>query len=189
MARTPNTTHDPDIKKLLKGGNSVTQIAKTLNLSDPTVYKAIRRLGLTLPGRTDTPSKATPRPAPAPKAAGAAGRTPKKSAVSDDKTADTSAPSKPTTPKTVASARPTRSARKPAPTTRVQTSTPTESGTVAEPSVALVRIAVDDSLLTVRVEKGIELLKNLSARIVRHERELAAARQRYADTLAALALD
>ena len=43
-------------------------------------------------------------------------------------------------------------------------------------------------LLTIRVEKGIELLKNLSARIVKHERELEVARQRYADTLASLAL-
>ena len=50
-------------------------------------------------------------------------------------------------------------------------------------------LAPDATLLTVRVERGVELLKSLSARIVRHERDLAVARQRYAETLAALALD
>jgi hypothetical protein len=65
---------------------------------------------------------------------------------------------------------------------------PCTPATSKVPSVELVPVAQAQDLLTVRVDKGVELLKNLSARIVKNERELATLRQRYADTLAALAL-
>ncbi|MCU1392666.1 MAG: hypothetical protein JWM34_1094 [Ilumatobacteraceae bacterium] len=166
MPRTPNTQNDRDIAKLLKSGKSVVQIAEQLGVSDPTVYKAIRRLGLSLPGRLDLAPPPTTAGKPATK-----------------KTAATTAAADASTP-----APPAKKATAKRAPTKAPNARPTATTSVK--SVALVPIAADDSLLlTVRVDKGIELLKNLSARIVRHERELAIARQRYADTLAALALE
>jgi hypothetical protein len=167
MARTPNTQHDVTITKMLGQSRSVTEIARSLGLSDPTVYKAIHRLGLALP--TKAAARSTTATAEAEPAA--------KKAVKV-KTRKASAPA---ATKRAAVKRPAQRNAE-----AVATAAPVASSV---PSVELVPVAQAQDLLTVRVEKGVELLKNLSARIVKNERELATLRQRYADTLAALALN
>ncbi|MCU1399510.1 MAG: hypothetical protein JWN62_2619 [Acidimicrobiales bacterium] len=194
MARTLNTQHDATIAEMLAGSRSVTDIAKTLGVSDPTVYKAIHRLGLTLPTNAadlpttaKSPSKPVAKKAAAakpPQAAKAAVQQSPRAAKAADKVTDT--PASKTTATKEAAATKRATAKKSAPKKTAGTTAPVASGT---PSLELVPVAQAQDLLTVRVDKGIELLKNLSARIVKNERELVALRQRYADTLAALALN
>lgn len=185
MARTSNTQHDATITKMIAASRSVTDIAKVVGVSDPTVYKAIHRLGLTLPTKaaaSTTPTKSAAKKAAAKTspALNAPAKRPttkqaQKPAAATSTATDKNAPeARKRTPRTSA---PNKTAAAPAPT-----APPT-------PSVELVPVAQTLDLLTVRVDKGVELLKNLSARIVKNERELATLRQRYADTLAALALN
>ena len=143
MARTPATHNDTKIAASLADCLPVAAIALELGVSQPTVYSAIKRLGLLLPGPT------TRKPA-----------------------------KKPASP---AKARTRRSRTNNASEAPAHTATQTAG-------VSIVPVA-DKTLLTVRVDKGIENLRNLSARIVRLERDLDAARGRYAETLATLALD
>lgn len=150
MARTPATHNDSKITALLADSQPVAAIATELGVSQPTVYNAIKRLGLALPGAI---AAATPVKRPANQTA-----------------------------KQVPSQTPKTRQRRPAENKNV------ESPAVTTPSVAVVPVT-DKTLLTVRVDKGIENLRNLSARIVRLERDLDAARKRYAETLATLALD
>jgi len=160
MARTPNTANDNRITMLLGNGRSVAAIAASVGVSEPTVYNTVKRLGLTLPSVTSKQSTSASSAAPG-------ARTRKSSSTSPTMIVAAGTPSSPAGKKPPASRR----------------------TAATSPGVALVPVAPDSTLLTVRVDKGVELLKSLSARIVRHERDLAAARQRYAETLAALALD
>jgi hypothetical protein len=185
MARTPNTRHDQTITTKIAEHRSVTEIAKTLGVSDPTVYKVIHRLRLTLPSKA-TPTSATAKAAP--KRSATPARV-KKSAPTATKTTAGAAvdPTRATAGvKAPAKKKEAAPAKKAAATKVAASSAAPLSG--ATPSVELVPVAQAQDLLTVRVEKGVELLKNLSARIVKHERELASLRQRYADTLETLAL-
>ena len=183
MARTPNTRHDQTITTKIAEHRSVTEIAKTLGVSDPTVYKVIHRLRLTLPSKaTSATAKAAPKrsatPARVKKSAPTATKTTAGAAVDPTRaTAGVKAPAK---------KKEAAPSKKAAATKVAASSAAPVSG--ATPSVELVPVAQAQDLLTVRVEKGVELLKNLSARIVKHERELASLRQRYADTLETLAL-
>ena len=146
MARTAATHNDSKITAMLADVKPVAAIATELGVSQPTVYNAIKRLGLALPG-----------------------------AVAANAPVERSA-------KNSVSKSPTAGRRRPGANSNVETSAMTV------PSVSVVPVT-DKTLLTVRVDKGIENLRNLSARIVKLERDLDAARQRYAETLASLALD
>ena len=153
---------------MLKAGDSVAAIAAELGVSEPTVYNAVRRLGLTLP------SKSKAATSPEPRASADAAAAPRRRNAT---------PTGSTTGKSTTSRRTTSKRSK-----ATSTDAASDAASQTIPGTGLVPIGPDTELLTVRVDKGIELLKNLSARIVRHERELAAARQRYAETLASLAL-
>ena len=184
---------------MLKAGNSVAAVATELGVSEPTVYNAIRRLDLTLPSKskaksshstqrervaaattTSEPNKSTSKKAPArsTRTATPNASTPTLAVGSDTKQSEATMAE--------GTAKPRAASKRPkGPAVTDNADVPINQTT---PGTGLVPIGPDTELLTFRVDKGIELLKNLSARIVRHERELAAARQRYAETLASLAL-
>ncbi|MCU1391140.1 MAG: hypothetical protein JWL72_4478 [Ilumatobacteraceae bacterium] len=192
MARSLNTQHDVTIAEMIAGSRSVTDIAKSLGVSDPTVYKALHRLGLTLPTKAavrPTTAKSPSKPVrkasavKAPNASKAAAKKSSRSAKSVNNATDMPVPKASAAKAPLATKSAT--AKKSAPRKTAVAIAPVTSGTS---SVELVPVAQAQDLLTVRVDKGVELLKNFSARIVKNERELTALRQRYADTLASLAL-
>lgn len=195
MPRQPTAQNDVKITAMLRQSRPVREIAKQLHVSEPTVYKAIRRLGLTLPSRTEPTIAATKQNEPIPKPQVRTRPSPRtivSPTIAQGDIAATKAQRPSSRQRNAAAGSPRRdgsqSARTSAPSTARKAS-PTPSPPSSTPSVSLVRVGTTEELLTVRVDKGFELLKNLSARIVRHERELASARQKYAETLAALALN
>jgi len=171
MARLPTTKHDRKISSLIAKGASVANVAEQIGMSEPTVYNALKRLGLTLPSKSKATDKLAKKPDPVlsstPRAASNATRPRQAPTVTKPRGRQPQAKRSP----------------KPAAAT-------VETATVETAPVAtLVPVSSQTELLTERVDKGIESLRNLSAQIVRRERELAAARARYAETLASLALD
>ncbi len=180
---------------MLKAGSNVAAIASEVGVSEPTVYKAIVRLNLTLPSKSSRKG-AAPVKAGIDSPAGAAAKTSKARAPKGAPTSSTpnTFPKRAVgTAKSGLKGHPARGSRSSStstasPPSAVNVDAGAAAGKAVKPGTGLVPIGSDADLLTVRVDKGIELLRNLSARIVRHERELAAARQRYAETLAALAL-
>jgi len=168
MARLPNTNNDVKISSLIAKGTSVANVAEQIGVSEPTVCNALKRLGLTVPSKSKATEKVTnepePTPSPTPRAASKATRQRRATTVTEP---------------------PPRRRQRQAKSSPKPTAVVLEAAPVA----TLVPVSSQTELLTERVDKGIELLRNLSAQIVRRERELAAARARYAETLASLALD
>jgi len=179
MTRTPNRQQDTQITSMIEKGDSVAKTAAHVGVSEPTVYNTLKRLGVSLPSRRRV------SPAPAERKATAT-KPPLASpaAVKAPVTRRTVKQTQATTPAAAARPRPRKRSATPAPAVA-----PVVASAVEKAPTALVPVAANLELLTERVDRGIELLRNLSAQIVRRERELASARARYAETLASLALD
>ena len=179
MPRTPNTRHDVKITSMIEKGDSVAKTAAHVGVSEPTVYNTLKRLDVSLPSKRQASPASGGRKAPATKPT-APSPAPVKARATKRTVKETPA----TTP--VAAAPPRQRQR---PRKRSATPASAVASVVETAPTALVPVAANVELLTERVDKGIELLRNLSAQIVRRERELASARARYAETLASLALD